>query len=55
MGESKIIIYYFLRCENKRRDLMAQQPGYRQDKYYDEHGDEIDSTFLDLTDVCYSR
>lgn len=39
-------IAYFLRRENKRRDKL----NLVTEKYYDEHGNIIDSTFLDLTD-----
>ena len=42
-------IRYFLNKENKRRDALV---GDKIEKFYDEHGDEIDPTFLDITDVC---
>lgn len=39
---------YFLNKENKRRDALGHD---YIEKYYDEDGDEIDPTFLDVTDV----
>lgn len=40
-------IRYFLNKENKRRDALGQE---KVERFYDENGDEIDPTFLDVTD-----
>lgn len=40
-------IRYFLNKENKRRDALGQE---KLERFYDENGDEIDPTFLDVTD-----
>ncbi|KAK8845605.1 hypothetical protein IAR55_006321 [Kwoniella newhampshirensis] len=43
-------IRYFLNKENKRRDRLAASGQIQVEKYVDENGDEIDPTFLDITD-----
>lgn len=40
-------IRYFLNKENRRRDALGQE---KVEKFFDENGDEIDPTFLDVTD-----
>lgn len=42
-----IAIRYYLNRENKRRDALEHE---KVEKYLDENGDEIDPTFLDVTD-----
>lgn len=44
-----ITIGLFLRKENRRRDRL-QNGGQPAEKYFDANGDELDPTFLDLTD-----
>lgn len=46
-----LAIGYFLKRENARRDRLDLVP----EKYYDENGDLLDSTFLDLTDRQVGR
>lgn len=43
-----LTIRYFLTRENKRRDALMAGGGI--EKFYDENGDEVDATFLDITD-----
>ncbi|WWD22552.1 hypothetical protein CI109_107045 [Kwoniella shandongensis] len=45
-----LTIRFFLNKENKRRDRLASTGQIQIEKYVDEHGNEIDSTFLDITD-----
>lgn len=40
-------IRYFLNNENKRRDALGHE---KVDKFYDEHGNEVDPTFVDVSD-----
>jgi len=44
-----LTIRYRLKAENKRRDELELQ-GIVHEKFLDENGDEIDPTFLDITD-----
>ncbi|ORY25069.1 putative membrane transporter [Naematelia encephala] len=43
-----ITIRYYLNKENKRRDALSAEEA--PEKFYDENGEEIDPTFLDITD-----
>ncbi|ORY27006.1 putative membrane transporter [Naematelia encephala] len=43
-------IAFFLRKENKRRDRLFATGEMKVEKYFDESGNEIDPTFLDMTD-----
>ncbi|WVQ76152.1 hypothetical protein IAR50_005805 [Cryptococcus sp. DSM 104548] len=45
-----LAIRYFLNRENKRRDRLVETGHMEIEKFVDEHGDEIDPTFLDMTD-----
>lgn len=47
----KLGIAWGLRRENKRRDRLTASGEIRVEKFYDENGQEVDATFLDLTDV----
>jgi hypothetical protein len=44
-------IAWGLRRENKRRDRLTANGEIKVEKFYDENGQEVDATFLDLTDV----
>lgn len=44
-------IAWALRRENNRRDRLTATGEIKVEKFYDENGEEIDSTFLDMTDV----
>ncbi|KAK4684969.1 hypothetical protein P7C73_g5191, partial [Tremellales sp. Uapishka_1] len=43
-------IGFFLRRENRRRDRLTASGEIVVEKFYDERGEEVDSTFLDITD-----
>lgn len=43
-----LTIRYFLTRENKRRDALLGEG--KTEKFYDENGEEVDATFLDITD-----
>ncbi|WVO23419.1 uncharacterized protein IAS62_004772 [Cryptococcus decagattii] len=43
-------IWFFLNRENKRRDKLVEKGELVQEKFVDEYGEEIDPTFLDMTD-----
>ncbi|RSH82830.1 hypothetical protein EHS25_005820 [Saitozyma podzolica] len=43
-------IAWALRRENNRRDRLTATGEIKVEKFYDENGEEIDSTFLDMTD-----
>jgi hypothetical protein len=46
-----LTIRYFLKRENDRRDRLMADPNYVHERYFDEQGQEIDATFMDITDV----
>jgi ACS family allantoate permease-like MFS transporter len=48
-------IAWGLRRENKRRDRLTATGEIKVEKFYDENGQEVDATFLDLTDVSFGR
>ncbi|XAO26352.1 hypothetical protein I312_105189 [Cryptococcus bacillisporus CA1280] len=44
-----LIIRYYLNKENRRRDALQAEIG-EAERFFDENGNEIDKTFLDITD-----
>ncbi|KIR24844.1 membrane transporter [Cryptococcus deuterogattii LA55] len=44
-----LIIRYYLNKENRRRDALQAEIG-EAERFFDENGNEIDTTFLDITD-----
>ncbi|ADV24803.1 hypothetical protein I305_02034 [Cryptococcus gattii E566] len=48
-----LVIRYYLNKENRRRDALQAEVG-EAERFFDENGNEIDTTFLDITDVSRS-
>lgn len=49
----QLVIRYYLNKENRRRDALQAEVG-EAERFFDENGNEIDTTFLDITDVSRS-
>ena len=52
-ADPSLTVRYFLKKENDRRDKLMADPNYVHERYFDEDSQEIDSTFMDITDVSW--